>query len=349
MDTAIDQRGDHHGRWADIDGLLLRPGSLVGAGFEPGEDVKSVLHDLIHVLVVGAGGLGCELLKDLGTWGGRCGNVILGLTAHHSDVPVVPGRPNPTRLTASNSRSPTSSQKKNYSFPKSGLSGFKTIDVIDMDTIDVSNLNRQFLFTSSDVGQSKSLCAARAITKRINGVTVTPHFCRIEEKPDDWYKQFHIIVLGLDSLDARSYINKVCCGFLKFENDGTVDQTTIKPMIDGGTEGFKGHARVLLPGVTPCFECTSWLFPPQTKFPLCTLAETPRSPAHCIEYVRLIQWPNEGLGLNQEITGNAGSSAPNNVVPAFDGDDPKHVGWVFEKVRKFYFTKSRPPCLLIQD
>ena len=64
----VDHRGDLPGRWADIDGLLLRAGTVTGPGFEPGEDVKTVLHDMVHVLVVGAGGLGCELLKDLGAF-----------------------------------------------------------------------------------------------------------------------------------------------------------------------------------------------------------------------------------------------------------------------------------------
>jgi hypothetical protein len=66
MTDAVDDRGDLPGRWADIDGLLLRGGAVTGPGFEPGEDVKTVLHDMMHILVVGAGGLGCELLKDLG-------------------------------------------------------------------------------------------------------------------------------------------------------------------------------------------------------------------------------------------------------------------------------------------
>jgi ubiquitin-activating enzyme E1 C len=51
---------------AGLDRLLLRDTFFPGAGFEPGESLKSCLQDDLRILVVGAGGLGCELLKDLG-------------------------------------------------------------------------------------------------------------------------------------------------------------------------------------------------------------------------------------------------------------------------------------------
>lgn len=185
--------------------------------------------------------------------------------------------------------------------------------MIDMDTIDVSNLNRQFLFRTHDIGMSKAKVAALRIMDRIPGVTVTPHHAAIQDMPIEWYEKFHVILLGLDSLEARRYMNAIACSFLQYQDDGSPDLSTVKPLIDGGTEGFKGHARVLIPGITPCFECTLWLFPPQTKFPLCTLAETPRSPAHCIEYAKLILWPDE------------------RPDEEFDPDIEEHMRWVFEK------------------
>jgi len=165
-----------------------------------------------------------------------------------------------------------------------------------------------------DVGKPKATVAASRIMERIEGVRVTPHVCTIQEKPLDFYREHHVIVLGLDSLEARRYMNAVACSFLEYDDDdGSPVISTIKPIIDGGTEGFKGHVRVLLPGVTPCFECTLWLFPPQVKYPLCTLAETPRSAPHCIEYAKLVLWTSE------------------HPHEEFDGDNPDHVSWVYEK------------------
>jgi ubiquitin-activating enzyme E1 C len=114
------------------------------------------------------------------------------------------------------------------------LSGFKNIHVIDMDTIDVSNLNRQFLFRQSDVGKSKAEVAARFVEKRVKGVSITPYNCKIQDKDEDFYIQFSMVICGLDSIEARRWINSTLVDMYDEDN-----QDSLKPLIDGGTEGMK--------------------------------------------------------------------------------------------------------------
>ena len=75
-------------------------------------------------------------------------------------------------------------------------------------------MSQPVLCRMKDVGKSKADIAAERVMARIEGVKVTPHFCRIEEKPLEFFQDFHIWVLGLDSLDARRYMNQIACSLL---------------------------------------------------------------------------------------------------------------------------------------
>ena len=202
----------------------------------------------------GAGGLGCEILKDL------------------------------------------------------ALSGFKDIHVIDMDTIDVSNLNRQFLFRHADVGKSKAEVAARFVMNRVKGVTITPHNCKIQDKDDAFYMQFSMVVCGLDSIEARRWINAQLVNMVDGENPDS-----LKLLIDGGTEGFMGQVRSIIPTMTSCIECQLDLHAPRAAVPLCTLATIPRQPEHCIEWAHIMAWEQE------------------KPFPTLDNVDPEHITWLYRK------------------
>lgn len=55
--------------------------------------------------------------------------------------------------------------------------------------------------------------------KRVQGVTVTPHYCAIQDKDASWYKGFQIIVMGLDSIEARRWLNAMACSLVEYETN----------------------------------------------------------------------------------------------------------------------------------
>ncbi len=161
-----------------------------------------------------------------------------------------------------------------------------------MDTIDLSNLNRQFLFRPEDIGKSKAIVASQFIQKRIKDISITPYFGKIQDKPSSYYKQFRIIICGLDSVEARRWINAT---LVQLVDDD--DPESIIPIIDGGTEGFKGQSRVILPTISSCYECSLDILGAKKTFPICTIANTPRLPEHCIEWCSQIAWPKNFPGM----------------------------------------------------
>ncbi|KAF7154961.1 hypothetical protein CNMCM5623_003219 [Aspergillus felis] len=185
-----------------------------------------------RVLLVGAGGIGCELLKNL------------------------------------------------------LLSGFGEIHIIDLDTIDLSNLNRQFLFRYEHIKKPKALVAKEVAHKFQPSAKLEAYHANIKDSQFnvDWFATFDLVFNALDNLDARRHVNRMCLA-------------ANVPLIESGTTGFNGQVQVIKKNQTECYDCNSKEVP--KTFPVCTIRSTPSQPIHCIVWAKSYLLP-ELFGTSED-------------------------------------------------
>ncbi|KZT12539.1 ubiquitin activating enzyme [Laetiporus sulphureus 93-53] len=179
--------------------------------------------------LVGAGAIGCEMLKN---WG------MMGLA--------------------------------------SGPGG--AIHVTDLDTIEKSNLNRQFLFRPKDLGKFKSEVAAAAVIDMnadlrgkisSNQEPVGPDTENIYDS--DFFAGIDGVTNALDNVKARLYMDQRCVFYLK-------------PLLESGTLGTKGNTQVVVPHLTESYSSSQ--DPPEKETPSCTVKNFPNAIQHTIEWAR---------------------------------------------------------------
>jgi len=157
-----------------------------------------------------------------------------------------------------------------------GTSAKGKVHVTDMDRIEVSNLNRQFLFRKKDVGNPKSTTAGEACSLMNPDFGVQSYeikVCPETEKQfdDSFWESLDFVVNALDNVKARQYVDKKCVWYGK-------------PLFESGTLGTKANAQVILPHKTESYSDTQ--DPEDDGIPMCTLRNFPNKVEHCIEWAR---------------------------------------------------------------
>lgn len=122
--------------------------------------------------------------------------------------------------------------------------GIKRLTVLDFDTIDETNLNRQFYFRKQHVGNNKAIILQQQIHKIDSSLDIIPLCENLYSKQftDRFYQQFDLIISALDNIKAREHLAA------QATRNG-------KPLVDAGTMGYNGQAYASIRFITPCHNC----------------------------------------------------------------------------------------------
>ncbi|RYP58249.1 hypothetical protein DL769_009042 [Monosporascus sp. CRB-8-3] len=167
---------------------------------------------------------------------------------------------------------------KNWAMIGLGTGPKGKITITDMDSIEKSNLNRQFLFRAKDVGQMKSDCAAKAVVAMNPDLEGKIKCLKDRVSPEtehifneEFWEDLDGVTNALDNVEARAYVDRRCVFFHK-------------PLLESGTLGTKGNTQVVLPNLTESYSSSQ--DPPEQSFPMCTLRSFPNRIEHTIAWAR---------------------------------------------------------------
>ncbi|CCO27611.1 ubiquitin-activating enzyme E1 [Rhizoctonia solani AG-1 IB] len=152
------------------------------------------------------------------------------------------------------------------------------IHVTDLDTIEKSNLNRQFLFRAKDLGKFKSEQAAAAVIDMNPDLAnkIVSHQDAVGPDTeniygDEFFESLDGVTNALDNIKARLYMDQRCVFFQK-------------PLLESGTLGTKGNTQVVVPHLTESYSSSQ--DPPEKETPSCTVKNFPNQIQHTIEWAR---------------------------------------------------------------
>jgi sulfur-carrier protein adenylyltransferase/sulfurtransferase len=136
--------------------------------------------------------------------------------------------------------------------------GVGTLGIVDFDVVDLTNLQRQLLHDTDDVGRPKVDSAAERLAGINPGVDVITHRTMLtSENAFEILSPYDVVIDGSDNFPVRYLVN-----------DAT--QMLGKPMVYGSIFQFDGQASVFLPGPeTPCYRCLFPEPPPPGTVPSC--------------------------------------------------------------------------------
>jgi ubiquitin-like 1-activating enzyme E1 B len=121
---------------------------------------------------------------------------------------------------------------------------------------------------------SKSLVAKETILKLNPNLNIEAHHMNIKDLQISFFRQFGFIIMALDNIEARNYVNRIGV------------RLNI-PIIDAGTLAYKGNATTILRGISKCYSCEP-KSSNQKVFPVCTIRMRPEKPIHCIVWAKML-------------------------------------------------------------